>query len=261
MHPDLEKLLQLDETDREIARLRAEIAALPRRVSEIETKLFGINAEVDQARKALKDIEVARRKYEGDIQTCQQKISKYRDQSLAVKTNQEYKALLDEIAFAEREIRQIEDKILEGMLEAETREKALKAAEAEQRKQQAEVEREKAQAQSRTDEDQKGLAELLPRRETLRSGIGGDTLRHYDRVLKLRGSALSEARDQTCLACHVMLRPQVFQDVMAGEQVLTCDSCDRILYFIPAPPAAAEPVTSEAKEPLEAAAAEVPERN
>ncbi len=260
MHPDLEKLLQLDATDRELARLRAEIAALPRRVQEIETKLAGVNAEVDKARKALKDIDTARRKYEGEIQSLQQKISKYRDQSLAVKTNQEYRALLDEVAYAEREIRQIEDKILEGMVETETREKSLKAAEAEQKKQQAEVAREKAEAQARTQADQQALAGLLPKREELRKAISPDLVRHYDRVLKLRGTALAEARDQTCVACHVMLRPQVFQDVMADEQVLTCDSCGRILYFAPAPPVA-EPAPQEGKEGVETAAAEASEHH
>ncbi len=253
MHPEVEKLQQLAEIDREIARLNAEVAALPRRVQAIETKLAGVNAEVDSARKTLKEIEAARRKHEGDIQALQQKISKYRDQSLAVKTNQEYRALLDEVAFAEREIRQIEDKILDGMLEAENREKSLRAAELEQKKQQAEVEKEKAQAHARTQEDQQALSELQPKRDALRKSIAPDIVRHYDRVLKLRGSTLAEARDQTCSACHVLLRPQVFQDVMAGDQVLTCESCGRILYYVPPPPAV-EPGAPETKEHIETAA-------
>ncbi len=260
MHPDLEKLLQLEETDREIARLRAEVAALPRRVAEIETKLAGVNAAVDKARASLKDIEKNRRKHEGDIQGLQQKISKYRDQMLAVKTNQEYRALGNEITHAEQEIKGIEDKILEGMLEVESREAELKANEAEQKQQQALVEKEKQETRARTEQDQKALAELQPKREGLRKGINPDLLRHYDRVLKLRGSALAEARDQYCMACQVMLRPQVFNDVRTDEQVLTCDSCNRILYFNPAnaaPEAASG--SSERKESLQTAAAETPD--
>jgi len=233
MHPDIENLLHLAETDQALARLRAEIAALPRRVGEIEAKLAGINADVDRRRKALKERETMRRKYESDIQALQQKISKYRDQMLAVKTNQEYKALGNEIQYAEQEIRLVEDRILDGMLEVETLEKQLKIDEAEQKRQQAEVEREKNEARARTDQDQRQLTELTSRREALRKAISADTVRHYDRVLKLRGSAVAEARDQYCQACHVMMRPQVFHDVMAGEQVLTCDSCFRLLYYVP----------------------------
>jgi predicted nucleic acid-binding Zn-ribbon protein len=254
MHSELEKLLQLDQADREIARLRAEIAALPRRVAEIETKLAGINAQLERDRKALKDVETARRKFEGDIQTLQQKISRYRDQMLAVKTNQEYKALGNEIQYAEQEIRLIEDKILEGMLEVESREKQLKLTEAEQKKQQAQVEKEKLEARTRTEQDQKRLAELLPRREELRKQINADTVQHYDRVLKLRGTAIAEAREQYCQACHVMLRPQVYNDIMAGEHVLTCDSCYRILYFNPDNVSTAAAGSGESKEAVTAEA-------
>jgi predicted nucleic acid-binding Zn-ribbon protein len=257
MHPDIPKLLQLGEVDREIARLRAEVAALPRRVAEIETQLADVHAGVERSKKALKDIEAMRRKREGDIQSLQQKISKYRDQMLAVKTNQEYKALGNEINFAEQEIRLIEDKILEGMVDTERHESELKAAEIEQKKQQAAVEKEKAQAHSRTGEDQKKLDELGPQRETLRKEIDPDHLRHYDRVLKLRGSAMGEARNQRCLACHVQLRPQVFLDIITSEEFLICDSCVRILYFIPENnPGVAGP--SERKEVLQPAE-EVPD--
>ena len=64
-----------------------------------------------------------------------------------------------------------------------------------------------------------------------------DTLRHYDRVLKLRDSALAPVyEDQMCSACSVRLRPQVFQEVMSNEQFMTCDYCKRILYYVPPPP-------------------------
>jgi uncharacterized protein len=253
MHPDLEHFLQLDKIDREIKRLRAEVAALPQRVAEIETHLSGINAEIEQSRKTLKDIEPARRKQESDIAALRQKISKYRDQMLSVKTNQEYKALGSEIQFAEQEIGQIEDKILEGMLAVEACERQLKASEADQKKQQAEVDKEKTAARNQTQQNEKELAELTATRATVREAITPEILRHYDRVLRLRGSAVAEARDQYCMACHVMLRPQVFNDVMSDQQVITCDSCCRILYFNP--DNAAQPEgSSETKEISEPAA-------
>ena len=168
MQVDIQKLLQLEAIDRQIARLRAEIAALPRRVAEIEIKLASSNAELEKGRRALKEIETVRRKYEGDIQSQQQKISKYRDQMLSVKTNQEYKALGSEINFAEQEVRLLEDKILDGMLETENRERDLKATETAQKIQQAEVEREKSQARACTERDQQQLAQFEPQREALR---------------------------------------------------------------------------------------------
>jgi uncharacterized protein len=185
----------------------------------------------------MKADEAARRKHESNIKDQQEKISRYRDQSLAVKTNQEYKALLSEIEQAEAAIRKLEDKILEIMVAADTRKEELKQAEAALKADTVANEKEKEHARQQTAEDEKALTELNGQRQELRAQIDEDTLRHYDRVFKLRHSALSAVHeDQMCSVCRMTLRPQVFQDVMRGEETLTCDSCQRILYYVPPPP-------------------------
>lgn len=251
MNSDLQKLIDLQQVDARIAAVRAEVAALPKHVQQIEAKLAGSKAKVEAAQSAMKADETARRKHESDIQDQQQKISKYRDQSLNVKTNQEYKALMEEIKFAEQKIAASEDKILEIMVATDARKEALKQAEAALKADTAENDKEKEVARLRTAEDEKELASLTEQRKELRAGISEDVLRHYERVFKFRGSALSAVHEnQMCSVCRVMLRPQVFQDVMTNEQFVTCDSCNRILYFVPPPPepqegAEAAPAASE----------------
>ena len=234
MLQDLENLVELQVADKEILRLKEEVAALPKRVAVIEDKLAATKAKLEKAKATAKADEAARKKYEAAILDVQGKISKYRDQSLAVKTNDQYKALMQEIQFAEQEIRSNEDKILDLMLNAESREKDVKAAEAELKAETAEIEKEKEQARQRTAEDEKLLSEWNAKRDKLRAGVSPDTLRHYERVMKFRGSGLSEVRDQKCMTCQVMLRPQTYNDVRAGQKVIECESCQRILYFNPA---------------------------
>ena len=234
MLPDIDKLLELQVADKEIRKLQEEVAALPKRMAVIEQKLAGTKAHLEKVRTAAKGDEANRKKFEANIKDLQGKISKYRDQSLDVKTNDQYKALLHEIQFAEQEIRMNEDRILEVMVNVDAREKDVKVAEAELKAETAEIEREKEEARKVTAEDQKKLAEWSAKRDSLRHGVAEDMLRHYERVLKFRGSGLAEVRDQKCMGCQVMLRPQTYNEVRNGEKVMICESCSRIYYFNPA---------------------------
>src|SRR6201997_497660 len=233
MLPEIEHLISLQHTDREIQRLKNEIAELPKRVAAIEQRLAGTKAGLEKTRASVKTDEAARRKYETAITDLRQKISKYRDQSLDVKTNDQYKALMHEIQFAEKEIAGNEDKILELMVNADARDKEVKAAQAELKAETADIEKEKEEARQITAKDEKLLSEWRAKRDQIRTGINEDLLRHYERVSKFRGSGISEVRDQKCMACRVMLRPQTYNEVRSGTQTIVCDSCQRILYFNP----------------------------
>ncbi|HUK46577.1 MAG TPA: C4-type zinc ribbon domain-containing protein [Terriglobales bacterium] len=245
MSPEIEHLITLQHTDREIQRLKAEIAELPKRVAAIEEKLAGTKAALEKARAAAKGDEAARRKHETAIADLRGKISKYRDQSLDVKTNDQYKALLHEIQFSEQEISSNEDKILELMLNADAREKEVKAAEAELKAETAEIEKEKEIARDRTAQDQKELVAWTGRRDMARAAVDPDLLRHYDRVSKFRGTGIAEVLDQKCTGCSVVLRPQTYNEVRGGK-LIYCDSCQRVLYFDPSKEAPAEQKTEKA---------------
>src|SRR5215813_6369344 len=180
MSPEIEHLISLQRTDREIQRLKAEIAELPKRVAVIEQKLAGTKAALEKARATVKGDEAARKKYETAITDLRGKISKYRDQSLDVKTNEQYKALMHEIQFAEQEIRKNEDKILEIMEGNELLERQVKATESDLKTQSVAVEKEKSDARILTDQDEKRLVELKAERARLREGIGEGPLATYD---------------------------------------------------------------------------------
>ncbi len=127
------------------------------------------------------------------------------------------------------------------MVNAEVREKDVKAAEATLKAETAEIEKEKIEARQRTAEDEKQLAEWNAKRDTARAGVDADLLRQYDRVAKHRGTGISEAKDHKCLACQVMLRPQTYNEVRASTHVVTCESCQRILYYDPSNDEVADP--------------------
>jgi predicted nucleic acid-binding Zn-ribbon protein len=107
------------------------------------------------------------------------------------------------------------------------------------------VEGEKQQARERTAGDQQELDQLQTERKSIATQISPAVLSAYERVRKLRhGIALAEAVDGRCSQCHMSLRLQFFQDLKRGEQVMHCESCNRILYYNP--PESFEHLTGEA---------------
>jgi len=250
MNQDLIQLIELQQVEKEIARLRAEIADLPKHVQAIERKLADANQRVAKAQAAIKADEVARRKHESEIQGHNERISKFREQSLAVKTNDQYRALMHEISFAEEEIRKLEDKILEAMIDADAKQQDLKKAQQDLKEESAAIEKEKAHAHAKTAEAEAQLGGHTAHQKKLRSGVDADLLEHYDRLTRARGTALAEAREQRCTACQVLLRPQVFNEVRMDTGTVYCDSCSRILYYDPAHAPEALPVVDAKPAPV-----------
>jgi predicted nucleic acid-binding Zn-ribbon protein len=202
----------------------------------MEEKLEAARLQVAAAKQQLADNQNARRGVEKDVAVHQGRLSKFREQAMAVKTNQEYHAIQHEMAFAQAEIKTLEDRILELMLDADDVTAAVKKAEAALAAEQKAGDAEKKAITSEHAQLKTLLEQLRAERATLVGAINPKTLAIFDLVSRRRnGLALAEARDGICTICHVRLRPQVFNTVRRNEEILQCDTCQRILYFVPQP--------------------------
>src|SRR3954471_6074856 len=230
MLKDLALALRLQAVDRKIASLEAEIATLPKHVGEIERKLESHTRQLEKDKAALTANGRDRRQLEGDIQVQGQKISKLRDQSLQAKTNEQYRAFQNEINYAEGEIRKVEDRILDLMERSEALEKNVAASEIELKKQSQHVGAEKKIAHDRTALDQKQLAQVTAERKAIVGEMTPNFYATYERIRKkTKNTPISDATDGRCEAWRISLRPQLFQDLRRGDQILLCESCGRIL--------------------------------
>lgn len=241
MLQDLALALRLQALDRKIANLEREIATLPKHIAEIEKKLDAHTRRLEADRAALTANARDRKRLEGEIEVHNQKISKLRDQMLGAKTNEQYRAFQNEIAYAEAEIRKSEDKILDFMESSEPLDKNVKSAEVELKKQQAYVEREKASARERTAADQKARGEATTERRSIVDTMDPKLYAEYERIRrKTKGTAIADATGGRCDACHIALRPQFLQDLRKGDQIMFCESCGRILTYNPVVDAGAD---------------------
>jgi len=244
MLPDMQLVIRVQEIDDRLAELNREITALPKHIAEIERKLVSHERKLEADRAALSANQKERKKCEGDIQIQEQKISKLKDQMLLAKTNEQYRAFQNEIEFCQKEIRKLEDRILERMGESEPLEKNVKLAEASLKAEKSHVEAEKEQARNRTAADQNAFQKFQQERSSIVPQLAPATYQLYERVRKSRkGIAIAEAVDGRCSACQMAIRPQFFQDLKRGDQIMACESCQRILYYHP--PQSLEDLTGE----------------
>jgi predicted nucleic acid-binding Zn-ribbon protein len=238
-------VIRLQEIDNRLAELTREISALPVHIKEIEKKLTAHERKLEADRAALAANQKERKGCDSNIQTQEQKISKLKDQMLGAKTNDQYRAFQNEIDFCQKEIRKSEDRILELMTESEPLDKNVKAAEAALKTEKAQVDAEKQQARDRTAVDQKAAQELQAERAAVVKQITPAVYQRYERVRKTRrGVAVAEAVEGRCAACNMSMRLQFFQDLKKGDQVMACESCNRILFYNP--PVSVEDVAGSA---------------
>ena len=224
MLPDLKLVIRLQEIDTRLAGLTREIASLPKHVAEIERKLLSHERKLEADRAALAANQKERKTCETEIQAQDQKISKLKDQMLQAKTNDVYRAFQNEIDFCQKEIRQSEDRILELMGESEPLEKNVKA----------QVEAEKQQARARTAADEASAREFNKERSGIVASVAPAIYQRYERARKARkGIGVAEAVDGRCTGCNLSMRLQFYQDLKRGDEILSCECCQRILYYNP----------------------------
>jgi predicted nucleic acid-binding Zn-ribbon protein len=238
MHPDLEKLIRLQHAESELRRLDAELGAIPRQKETLAARVAEEGSRLEASRSGLAESQKTRRQLEAELQDLEGKRSKYKGQLMDVKTNKEYSAMLHEIETVEREVRSREDRILEEMERAETltaevklEERAFKEVEA---RHHDEVHTLDERAAGLTRERERSAAE----RDAVAATLSEDALTLFNRVARLRGAAVAEARDGMCQLCHMVLRPQMYVDLKRNEEVVQCPACSRILYYVPSVPAA-----------------------
>ncbi len=232
MGRDVELVIKLQGLDTRIAELQREINSLPHHIAEIEKAVVAHRRKLEADQAALAANQKERRRLEGEVQVLEQKAARLKEQMLEARTNEQYHAFQHEIAYVENEIRKAEDRILDLMAESEPLEENVQKAEEALRQETEEVEREKAAARERSAEDRRLLEQCLAERKEAVAAIDAKIYATYERARKKYGGvALAEGTDGRCSACHIALRPQFYQDLKRGEQLMVCETCGRLLYY------------------------------
>lgn len=249
MRETIEKLVRLQELDLERAHFNALLRALPSELAAARTELTDAERRAGDASAALTREESLRTRLEREIAGHRQKAARFRTQLDSVKTPEQAAAIEHEIAFANAEASRLEDEEFASLERTETQETALAASRADVERLAGALDKTQARVTQREQQYNEEIKRVSSERDALRPLIGEEWLSRFDRLAATRGTAIARAENQQCNGCRMGVRPQTWNQLREGE-LLTCDSCGRLLYWDPsfAPPA-------KSPQPAEGAAA------
>jgi predicted nucleic acid-binding Zn-ribbon protein len=229
---DFERLIQLQNLDIEIKNTSLLLELLPRQIKEINQKIEESLKIVQDAKGKLAQNQKARRNQEAEVQDLKGKITTYKRQLNEVRTNKEYSALLKEIEEIQVKIDSLEEEIIEEMLAADDIEKEIKSADQKAEEIQNELSKQKEDILKRKKEIEDEKETLQKEKEELLPQVPSDQLNLYNQIFsKKNGIVLSPLRDEFCSMCHMRIRPQMVNELLAGNKIILCENCGRILYF------------------------------
>jgi uncharacterized protein len=234
MKVELQKLIDLQNLDTTIRKLEKDQQAIPERRAEIEREFDQRAFEIRALETRRDDAKHTRARLENEVIDQRGRAERAERNLMSSKKQDEYTAAIREADAARKQISALETQILEQLEVLEQAEAALK-----ERADEISSLNSDREARLKAFDDETGtigdrLAIARKEREevfaTLPKAMSGMYARIKARIRD--GVAVAEARNRSCTACFMSLRPQVMAEIRRGEEVLTCDNCGRILYFV-----------------------------
>lgn len=235
MNADLEKLIALQKSDTKIKKLENSIKSAALRRVSLEQEFEKRASDIRELQRAKDNAKTARQQIENELADANSNLERAERNLKQSQNQKQYEAAVREKGALQKQVSDLETKLLETDETLDAAEKNL----SERADEIASIEGEKETAFQNFDrENEQSKAELDAERQS-REQIFGELPRHaaaiYNRlVTRIRdGVAVAEVRNGACSACFMSLRPQMLADVRSGKQIMTCESCNRILYVAP----------------------------
>jgi uncharacterized protein len=238
----LMSLLKIQELALEIQAARAVVDEAPAKIEEAESRFRERNAEYVAIKERYDAIETDRRQRSLELGSLEESRQHYQDSLMQVKNQREYAAALKEIDAVKARIGEHEESILQSMDEVETLKTDLEARAAHIEAERSIVDRERQEVEAAVADAEARSERAALERAAIEAELPPSLVASIKRVEGGRkGVFLVRAERESCSACHVRLRPQVYQEIKQASKIHICGSCRRYLYFEAAmhqPPAA-----------------------
>jgi len=229
---ELEHLIRLQQVEGRATGAREQINNIPIKIENLELQVSDRLKAVEDINQTLEEHRTSRVILEKDISEIQSRLSRSKEQLMAVKTNKAYQAMQKEISNGEEEIKRLEDELLEKMLEGDDLNGNLKQVDQLLIKERNIVDTEHARIEKERIELEQQIKVLQEDRNEIVAQLPTQTVALFEMLARGRkGIAVVEAANGRCSSCQVRLRPQLFNNVRSNNTLIQCESCQRILYY------------------------------
>jgi predicted nucleic acid-binding Zn-ribbon protein len=230
--PELERLIALQEVDKEILELSLNVDRLPQELKEKDQERAALEAEKSAGSQELEVLKKQLKEMETEVSDLEEGIKASRQRLMDINKELELKAMLKEIGFREDQRDQKETRVLELLDQVEAQNQTVTEKEQALQQLQTAYERQAAEVAAQVEELEQERAVLMEKRAILQKELPAPLLKRYDFIRQRRnGSAISEVQEGVCLGCHMNILPQQFIDLQKGEEIIQCPHCQRILYW------------------------------
>ncbi len=231
MNRTIETLLAVQDYDSKIRQAEKEMRDIPARKEAQVARLNGHKADVEQAQEKLKAEQAGIKNLELEIAAKKEAIVKLRTQQFSLKTNQEFRAMDEEIAGVEKHIAEIEDRELAAMGRMELLKSDLRTTEDALKDEEKTVQADVATLDERLKSATATVEALRQEREKAAAAVEDkDWLARYVRIFERRDYAIVPLREGVCTGCQMQVPPQTAQDARKSDKIVACDHCGRLLH-------------------------------
>jgi len=244
---ELQQLVALQNLDNTIRKLEKDLEAIPKRRAEIEAEFDQRAFEVRALETRRDEAKHTRARLENEVVEQKGRAERAERNLMSSKKQDEYTAAIREADAARKQISTLETQILETMETLEQTEGALKERVEEIASLNSDREARLKLFDDETRRQSEQLTVAHAEREKVSAALPKALSSLYTRIsARIRdGVAVAEARNRSCTACFMSLRPQVMAEIRRGEEVITCDNCGRILYYVHADPMQADSAAAQ----------------
>ncbi len=232
MNEKLSLLIRLQECDSTLAGLFAKKDRLPEKLAQMGEEFQNFKESISQSATRYERLKAEREDSEQKIKRISEAMARSKEKLLDVKTNKEYQAMLKEIEVAETSLSDLESKIIvlmdemdQLLVEVRQDQETLKQAEARHQD-------DKKIIEERLNSVDAEVAKWNQKKLDLQKDIPQELLTQYEKIKKRNhGLGVIPVWKAVCSGCHMNIPPQLYNELQRSNDLLSCPSCQRIMYF------------------------------